>query len=226
MEKELATFCTYLEDVEVEIVREVKVYLGKLEQRKIILAKSGIGKVAAASLLTMLIERYHPSLVINMGIAGAYDQRLQTLDTVIATKAVYSDADMTADAFTDLRYGQIEGTPPYFEVDTSLLEMIPQDIKEGVYFGMIASGDQFVTSYKKCRDLVETHFKEEEILAFDMESAAILHVCSLYHLPCLILRTISDLIGSTNALDYNVFSIEASQKVNKICYTILKKMEK
>lgn len=221
MDKELAVFKNFLQNTKEEKLVNRIVYCGNINNYNIVLTKTGIGKVSAASILTMLIEKYNPSLVINMGIAGGYKKSLHTLDTILITKAVYSDVDMTTDSFTNLEYGQLEELPPYFEINPCLKNMIKNIIPTDVKEGMIASGDQFVTSYEKCETLINSHFSNYDIFAFDMESAAVFHVCYLYNLPCLVIRTISDIIGSTTPLDYSKFSQLASDKVGTICKKII-----
>ena len=225
MDKELLTFKSYLENLQEQDLNNKKIYVGKLGKYQIILSKSGIGKVSSAIILTMLIEKFHPSLVINMGIAGGYKRILKTLDSVIVTKALYSDVDMLEDAYTDLAYGQLEDMPPYFEIDASLQKQLHLIVSSNVYFGVALSGDQFVTSYDKCQALVDKHFSEYDVLTFDMETTAVFHACYLYKLPCLVIRTISDLIGSTDALDYGVFSVKASEIVGHLCKNIIEKIE-
>lgn len=225
MDKELLTFKSYLEDLQEQDLNNKKIYVGKLGKYQIILSKSGIGKVSSAIILTMLIEKYHPSLVINMGIAGGYKRILKTLDSVIVTKALYSDVNMLEDAYTDLAYGQLEDMPPYFEIDESLQKQLHLIVPSNVYFGTALSGDQFVTSYDKCQALVDKYFSKYDVLTFDMETASVFHTCYLYKLPCLVIRTISDLIGSSDALDYGVFSVKASEIVGHLCKNIIEKIE-
>lgn len=225
MDKELAVFKSYLENIKEEKLVNRTIYCGNINDLNIVLTKTGIGKVSAATILTMLIEKYNPDLVINMGIAGGYKKTLHTLDTILVTKAVYSDVDMTTDSFTNLKYGQLEDMPPYFEINPNLKNMIKDIIPNDVKEGMIASGDQFVTSHEKCQTLINSNFSNYDVLAFDMESAAVFHVCYLYNLPCLVIRTISDIIGSTTPLDYNKFSQLASDKVGTICKNIIENIE-
>lgn len=221
MDKEFAAFKEQLTNLDISSIKGKLVYTGTINNHQIVLAKSGIGKVSAASMLSVLIEKFHPSLIINMGIAGGYKKTLHTLDTVIATSCIYSDVDMTTDAMTDLDYGQLEGYPKYFEIDEELLKVIKSLNINDVQYGMICTGDQFVTNYEKCQNIVDTYFSSYDVLAFDMESAAYFQVCYDYNIPCLIIRTISDLIGSTDPLDYEKFSTIASNKSGEICHQIL-----
>ena len=59
--------------------------------------------------------------------------------------------------------------------------------------GLIATGDQFITSREE-----QQHIKEAypEALAVDMESAAIAQVCHLYGTPFISFRIISDTPGA------------------------------
>lgn len=61
--------------------------------------------------------------------------------------------------------------------------------------------------------LVKQRFSNYEVIAFDMESAAIAQVCTLNKTKYVIIRAISDIIGSTDVFDYNYFSTQASNKV-------------
>lgn len=221
MDKELATLITYLTNVKKLLIRNKEVYFGTLDNNEVIVAKTGIGKVAASSFLTLLIERYNPDVVLNIGIAGAYSKILKTQDTLVVTKAYYSDVDMTSDEFSDLKYGQLDEMPECFESNNTLLLKAQEILKGEAYYGSIATGDQFVTNYEFCSNIVNTYFSNADILAFDMESAAFLHVCYLYNIPCLVIRTISDIIGSTTPLDYAHFSTLASYKVGMVCRKLI-----
>lgn len=132
---------------------------------------------------------------------------------------------MLDDAYTDLAYGQLEDMPPYFKIDESLQEQLHLIVPSDVYFGTALSGDQFVTSYDKCQTLVNRYFLKYDVLTFDMETTAVFHTCYLYKLPCLVIRTISDIIGSTDAIDYGTFSIKASEKAGRLCKDIIEKIE-
>lgn len=220
MDKELATFQTYLSNVMKTEDGKRLIIQGNLGNNEIILAKGGIGKTAAGSFVTTIIERYHPDYVINMGIAGGYDRKLKPLDIVIATAALYYDVDMTSDEFSKVQYGQLEEMPLLFKSSQELLDFV-ETTGTTINFGYIATGDQFVTDYQHVNEIVKKHFSDLPIVAFDMESAAILHVCYLHQIPCLIVRSISDIIGSTNAIDYEVFSKTASQKASELVKKML-----
>ena len=71
--------------------------------------------------------------------------------------------------------------------------------------------------------LVKQRFSNYEVIAFDMESAAIAQVCTLNKTKYVIIRAISDIIGSTDVFDYNYFSTQASNKVLEYVLKIISK---
>ena len=68
------------------------VYAGRVGQRPIFIAATGIGKVNAASGTASLILQWQPELVINTGCAGAYPEAgLKTGDLAIAVSELFGD---------------------------------------------------------------------------------------------------------------------------------------
>ena len=71
-------------------------YKGKLEGKDTVVVRSGIGKVNAAMCAQILADRYAPSCIINTGIAGSLDARINIGDIVISTDALQHDMDARA----------------------------------------------------------------------------------------------------------------------------------
>src|SRR4030042_971791 len=64
---------------------------GRVGDRPVVIAWTGVGKVNAAMTATLLIEHFQPSRVIVTGIAGAVDPNLEPGDIVIATRTAHHD---------------------------------------------------------------------------------------------------------------------------------------
>lgn len=201
-----------------------KFEIGTLNDKEIILCQLGIGKVNAAVVTTILIEKFNPDLIINVGIAAGFAEYLKTLDVVVAEGTLYHDANMT-DGSDTLSYGQIEGLPLVFPVVENVNEyynIIKNNTSHNVYLGKIATGDQFVTDYEYEKKKIDTKLKDLNILAMDMESASVGHVCYLYKKPVLIIRSISDCLASpTSQFDYFEFADKASLRAAKMLKSIL-----
>ena len=223
MDIELEGYKKLIKNNSIEQIVGHEFLVGDYLDNKLVITKCGIGKVNAAAITLLLIEHYNPDLIINSGIAGGYAKSLKTLDVVVAEKVVYSDVDMTTDAFTDLRYGQLQDLPLTFKSNEEVLNKVRNlKLSNNIYFGTIMTGDQFVTDYKKTDNIVSAHFSDLNVLACDMESCAIAHICYLTKTAFIIVRSISDIIGSTNEFDYLSFSTKAVEKVSKKVLEIIK----
>ena len=136
---------------------------------ELVLTQCGIGKVNAAIGAVELIRRYHPDCVISTGVAGGMAGCLRVGDVVVGESMVYHDVwcgDGNA-------YGQIQDMPAVYRGNQTLLEcaVTEQEVQESI----------------------RTHFPD--VMAVDMESAAIAQTCHIYGVPFLSFRIISDTPG-------------------------------
>lgn len=226
MDIELEGYKKNLNNLVIEHIIGQEFLIGDYLNNKLVITKCGIGKVNAAAITLLMIEHYNPDLLINSGIAGGYAKCLKTLDVVVADQVVYSDVDMTTDAFTNLRYGQLQDLPFTFKSNVQILNKIKElKLNNNIYFGTIMTGDQFVIDYDKTDKIVSNYFNDLNVLACDMESCAIAHVCYLTNTSFIIVRSISDLIGSSDAFDYQTFAPIAANNATEIVNYIIKEIE-
>ena len=162
---------------------------GVAGKHDIILTQSGIGKVNAAVRTFELIDKFHPDIIINSGVAGGIDKETRIMDMVVGTDVVYHDVWCGEGN----EYGQIQGLPDRFAGDKVLIEKVLK-ANEGkrVYGGLICSGDKFITDRKEL-EAIKARFPEG--MACDMESGAIAQVCHICHIPFISMRIISDTPG-------------------------------
>lgn len=162
---------------------------GKTGKHEIILTQSGIGKVNAAIRTCELIDRYHPDIVINSGVAGGIDASTRVMDMVVGTDVVYHDVWCGEGN----EYGQVQGLPDRFAGNRELVEKV-LSANEGkrVYGGLICSGDKFITDGEELND-IKRRFPDG--MACDMESGAIAQVCHIRNIPFISMRIISDTPG-------------------------------
>ena len=226
MDIELDGYRNLIQNLSIEQIVGHEFLVGDYSDNKLVITKCGIGKVNAAAITLLMVEHYKPDLIINSGIAGGYAKSLKTLDVVVAEKVVYSDVDMTTDAFTDLRYGQLQDLPLTFKSNEEVLNKVRNlKLSNNIYFGTIMTGDQFVTDYRKTDNIVSTHFNDLNVLACDMESCAIAHICYLTKTAFIIVRSISDIIGSSNAFDYQTFAPKAAKNATDLVNYIIKEVK-
>lgn len=195
MESERNQVKTLLEDAHDFLNRHWSYSEGKFHGHQVILAKSGVGKVNAASQATNMIENFQPDIMLNTGVAGGIDTCLGVMDVVVGQKVAYHDVDCGPDVLS----GQIQDMPLFFEADKRLYEAaMHAETTTPVHGGLICTGDQFITDRTQL-DKIKSRYAEG--LAVDMESAALAQVCHIYNVPFLSLRIISDTPGVEGHID-------------------------
>ncbi len=200
MEEELAAVRAELgegQSVPLEGVHALQFAAGDHE---VYLLRTKIGKVSAAYAATIFIRALRPDAVITAGIAGGIGVRLG--DVVLGSGTLQHDVDVTPFGY---KQAQIPEFDRIFKTDPELLEKALRAFdKDEVKNGLIASGDQFLTDPAALKRL------DSDIRAVDMESAAVAQVCELTGTPFLPVRTISDLPGEPDQLDFHENSLEAA----------------
>lgn len=188
MSEEVNYFLKNMKDIECRKIAGNDFYSGVIGETKIVVVRSGIGKVLASMTTTLLIEAFEVDYVINSGSAGSVG-RLPIGDTVIADRSVYFDVDVTA---FDYEFGQIPKMPLYYLAGISLLDAAKKAIletEENYHVGLIGTGDVFVHD---CKKISEIKKKFPEMLCNDMEGAAVAQVAYQYQIQSLVVRLISD----------------------------------
>lgn len=216
MEKEKQALMNLFENIEEVNIHGITFTKATYNDKLIVLALAGIGKVNAAHTTTLLIEHFNVDLIISSGIAGGFDKNLKTLDFVIATSVSYSDVDAALEGGEV--FGQIPGMPKEYACHYETIEKAGIN---NVYYGKVLSGDQFVTNYQKVNDIVNKYFKGQKIMAFEMELGAVAQIAYLMNTPLIGVKCISDIIGETNLTDYNTFSYQASAKLATLVEKVL-----
>jgi adenosylhomocysteine nucleosidase len=199
MAKEHKQLTSLLTDARQEHDGNYEFVIGSLGQNTLILMQCGMGKVNAAVGTTVLIRRYHPDCVVSTGCAGGIDASLNVMDVVVSTATVYHDVTIPG-----CEPGQMQGLPARYQADSWLLEKARSlDCGVKIHPGLIVTGDWFVDSRDKMREIVG-HFPEAK--AVDMESCAIAQTCYINKVKFISFRVISDIpLRDTDASQYHNF---------------------
>lgn len=194
-----------------------------INNKEIILVKCGVGKVNAARTTQLLIDRYDPNYIIDVGVAGALNPMLEIGDIVIGETLVQHDFDITAFGHTK---GYIPGIGERIYSDEELIRKFEQAIdnkKDRNYKiekGTIASGDIFCTEIPM-KDKIYAKFSAECV---EMEGAAVAQVCNLCNKPFMVLRSISDKPNGENTIAFEQFIKPASEKCANLLREFLKEL--
>jgi adenosylhomocysteine nucleosidase len=193
-----------------------RLYKGRYCGHEAVIACSGVGKVNAAACTQILIDRFKVDNVINMGVAGALEPTLHTLDVVIGSEVFYHDVSPVR--VLEERY-PFASVYKCDDILMSLAEKVCAQCSEvtGWRRGRIASGDCFVEDSKVKEDILS-----KGGVCCEMEGAAIGHVCFMNGVPFLILRSISDFADEQANMTYDRFEKLASLQSNRIVEGIIR----
>lgn len=195
-----------------------KIFEGKINNTRVTLLQSGIGKVAAAIGTTLLIQLTQPDMIINTGSAGGLDPNLNVGDILISTEVRHHDVDVTAFGY---EIGQLPANPPAFSPNEQLVELAQKEAKKAGYnvvSGLICSGDAFINGNDKISE-IRQHFPS--VVAVEMEAAAIAQVCHGFNLPFVIVRAVSDVADKASHLSFEEFLPLAAEKSSTIVLAML-----
>ena len=131
-------------------------WMGDLHCRPVVLALSKIGKVAAATTTTALIEKFGVRCIVFTGVAGGLGPNVKVGDVVVATDFVQHDLDASPlfPRYEVPLYGKTRFSCDH-DLSAVLFEASCAALKHNnlsmhgfhdarVHRGLIASGDRFV----------------------------------------------------------------------------------
>ena len=196
---------------------------GTLGGKSVVIVKCGMGKVNAGICANTLINDFNCTKIINTGVAGSLDSRIDIGDFVISTDAVQHDFTVEAIGF---KKGEIPYTGLYaFPADETMRNSAVKAVKESapdvnVFEGRVCSGDQFIST-KAQKDRIIADFGG---LCCEMEGAAIAQSCFLNSTPFVIIRAISDKPNETEFIDYKVFEAQAAARCANIVQYMVETM--
>ncbi|MFM2045849.1 MAG: Mta [Pseudomonadota bacterium] len=198
--------------------------LGRMEGVACVVVESGIGKVNAALVTTLLLTVFDCRAIVFSGVAGGLDPALGVGDVVIADRLVQHD-------YGAVFHGRVKvyqpGVPPMpqfaqdhgYTVDADLLDRVRAALADvtlpalpaaatggetrvpRITFGTVLTGDQYVND-EDLRIRLHTTFNAR---AVEMEGAAIAQVAERFGVPVLVIRALSDLAGHDSHMDFYAF---------------------
>lgn len=222
MSEERDAFISLMKDVKTVKIENIlyhgmafdnKCYKGELSGKDVVIVHSGIGKVYAAIVTTLVIKKFKPELVVNVGCAGSLKSKIHVGDVVVADRVADWDVDVPG------WNRSIQSDKMSFACDGRFVKLAKQMKK--VKVGPIVSGDEFI--YKKSQvNTINKYFASA--LCGEMEGSSIANTCYAFGINSAIVRSISDetlVNGDYKNFDFNLNN--ACINAAKICSEIIKR---
>ncbi len=220
MDMEIELYLEQLEDRESTDIGGFMFYEGVLNGQPVVIVKSGVGKIYAASAAALLIHEYGVNAVIFSGVAGGVDPGLKVGDIVVADKLLQHDLGLRApDGFQwwDNKYTP---NPLLSQVAYQAAKntTFPIEMFEGIELqptvvrGTIVTGDQFIMS----SDYVDYLYRTFDASCTEMEGAAVAAVCESFDVPYAVIRCLSDLADDVADVDFDAFAPYAAKACSVI----------
>jgi len=226
MHEELRALLPALRGARTQRVGAREFHLGQLEGRPVVLAQSGIGKVAAASAATTLFTTFDAAALLFTGVAGGLAPGVRVGDIVVARELLQHDMDASP-LFP--RYEVPLTGRARFASDALLSDSLAAAARRclaradetigtahlhdfgidqpRLHEGLVVSGDRFVATAAESRALAAAL---PDALAVEMEGAAVAQVCADFGRPFALCRTVSDRADDNAHADFARFIAEVA----------------
>lgn len=203
-----------------ETVSGIRYRRGAIEGTDCVVARCGVGKVAAAVCTQTMILRYAPKAVLNVGVAGGTGRGVRIGDVVISSALVQHDMDTTAlgDPKGFLSGPNVVAIPASGALADRAVSCAGRIFgPERVHTGVIATGDQFVCDSARLKRIAE----EFGALACEMEGGSVAQVCYLNRTDFAVVRAISDNADEQAAADFTEFAKRSARELAALICALL-----
>lgn len=205
MEKESQAVLKNLEFVSRKVVNGNNIVVGAISNVECVVLTCGIGKVNAAMGAQYLLDNYQVDCLVNFGVCGAKADRAEIEKIYLVDSVAQYDFDLTA-----INGGKVGQLNERDEVFFDLTHAKPYgDLAKLFSQVNLVTGDTFSES-DSLVDYIEKNFAAA---LRDMEGCAVAQVCICNHVDCILVKGVSDYVGSASA---NLYSVTCPKILSKM----------
>lgn len=231
MPQEIDEVKALLKDKTIVQIANREFVVGKINNVRCVVAFSKWGKVAASISASLMIQEFGVTDLFFIGTAGALAEGLKVGDIVVSRRLVQHDLDARPiiERFeipllnrvyvgSDYELTELAGKAINNLLEKGVELMVGEAaVKEfglapKLYFGDIASGDQFVSSDEKRLEILGLL---PDVLCVEMEGAAVAQACLEFGTPFTVIRTISDTADHNAHVDFGKFISEVANAYSR-----------
>lgn len=232
MHEELHALLPLLESAQQVRLGGREFHSGRIQGHDVVLALTGIGKVAAALTTTLAIQRFDAQALVFTGVAGGLGDGVAIGDLVLARELLQHDLD--ASPLFPRYEVPLTGCSRFAAsaalsdaVHSAALRCIQRGAFSGIqrgalpsqatrtprlHEGLVISGDRFIATAAQS---IALRSALPDALAVEMEGAAVAQVCAAFSTPFAVLRTISDRADDAAHGDFAAFIADVASVVTR-----------
>ena len=157
----------------------------------------GWGKVAAAGSTQYAVDHWQPQRLVNLGTCGGFSGQIDRGEVILAERTIiYDIIEQMTNSTSAIDHYAV----------THHLGWLPDPPPQPVIRGTLLSADQDIMP-SNILELIDKY----QAKAADWESGAIAWVARQNHLPCLILRGVSDVVDNQRGEAYGNYAFFEEQ---------------
>ena len=214
---------------------------GRIDQRRVIVAVTGIGKTNATMVTTLFAEKFRPREILMCGTASRIDPTIRNGDVIVGEITCNHDMGSLGAAYV-MEYFGSEGplgdhSPIVYPGDRRLLAAAKLAIRTHVpetaalphhtppyvplvRLGRITSGDQFGITDERIADIL----RQLRPNLMEMESGSVAQVCHYLRVPFLCIRSGSNRTQKSPNNDYRTLSPFASRQAALFTLSLVREL--
>jgi adenosylhomocysteine nucleosidase len=207
MEAEVGLLAEGVDEATTSQVGSRRFLTGTLSGQPVVMGVSGFGKVAAASTVTTMLDRFGADVVLFAGVAGGLDPGVSRGDVVVADALTQHDFDASPIFPRFVIPSLHEDRIPADTLWTERVLAAARMTEARVHCGLVLTGDRFINGADERHELRSLF---PDALAVEMEGAAVAQVCAERGVPFAVVRAISDSANEEAATDFVGFVEQVS----------------
>lgn len=178
---------------------------------------TGVGKSLSAGGAVLLLAKYKPDIVLNVGTAGGIN--CDVGDIILSQRALFHDVDL---ASIHLPKYKLPDLPKVLQSEHNLITQydIKNKIPDSIHIkdGLVISSDQFLHRAQYYREMLKVL---PDVKATEMEAASIGAICHRAHVDFLFIKKISNRADDNADNRFSSEVLNFTDKVGAILKAIL-----
>ncbi len=183
-----------------EIAGRTKVYSGDFSRQPVVVTHTGTTMMMASMIAGMMIQKYRPYLVVNVGSAHSINPKLKQGDLFLAERIYLSHVDQSP-LGSKIKFGQLPGGALFTHSEDMCLNIIEmhnnREANKNIVRGFILSSNLLITNLDEAKDMVNKYYQPlSDMIAMDTEVGGIAIACQFYDIPIVCLKAITYEVGN------------------------------